>query len=128
MTRLAEEFPQAANVHVAAVEHKRRIVFLHRIEEGPANRSYGLHVAALAGVPDKVIRSAGKILARLEQESLGKSPQQTLFETTAESGEAVPASVHPVLDYLEQLHPDELTPRDALEQLYLIKSMLSQTG
>ncbi len=128
LTRLAEEFPQAANVHVAAVEHKRRIVFLHRIEEGPANRSYGLHVAALAGVPDKVIRNAGKILARLEQESLGKSPQQTLFETTAESGEAVPTSVHPVLDYLEQLHPDELTPRDALEQLYLIKSMLSQTG
>ncbi|MXS80662.1 DNA mismatch repair protein MutS [Nitrosomonas sp. GH22] len=126
LTRLAEEFPQAINVHVTAVEHKRRIVFLHRIEEGSASRSYGLHVAALAGVPDKVIRNAGKILAQLEQEALSKSPQQTLFETIEENEEAAPASVHPVLDYLEQLHPDELTPREALEQLYLIKSMANR--
>ncbi|MBC6963233.1 MAG: DNA mismatch repair protein MutS, partial [Nitrosomonas sp.] len=127
LTRLAEEFPQAVNIHVTAVEHKRRIVFLHRIEEGPASRSYGLHVAALAGVPDRVIRNAAKILARLEQETLSRSPQQTLFETVEENAKAVPASVHPVLDYLEQIHPDELTPRGALEQLYLIKSMLNQT-
>ncbi len=127
LTRLAEEFPQAVNIHVTAVEHKRRIVFLHRIEEGPASRSYGLHVAALAGVPDRVIRNAAKILARLEQETLSRSPQQTLFETVEENAKAVPASVHPVLDYLERIHPDELTPRGALEQLYLIKSMLNQT-
>jgi len=127
LTRLAEEFPQAVNIHVTAVEHKKRIVFLHRIEEGPASRSYGLHVAALAGVPDKVIRNAAKILARLEQETLSRSPQQTLFETIEENAKAVPASVHPVLDYLERIYPDELTPRGALEQLYLIKSMLNQT-
>ena len=127
LTQLAEEFPQAVNIHVTAVEHKKRIVFLHRIEEGPASRSYGLHVAALAGVPDKVIRNAAKILARLEQETLSRSPQQTLFETIEENAKAVPASVHPVLDYLERIHPDELTPRGALEQLYLIKSMLNQT-
>ncbi|WP_396956422.1 DNA mismatch repair protein MutS [Nitrosomonas sp.] len=127
LTRLAEEFPQAVNIHVTAVEHKKRIVFLHRIEEGPASRSYGLHVAALAGVPDKVIRNAAKILARLEQETLSRSPQQTLLETIEENAKAVPASVHPVLDYLERIHPDELTPRGALEQLYLVKSMLNQT-
>lgn len=128
LIRLAEEFPQAINVHVTAVEHKRRIIFLHQIEEGPASRSYGLHVAALAGVPDKVIRHAGKILTRLEQETLSKNPQQTLFGIIEENEEAAPASVHPVLDYLEQVNPDELTPRDALEQLYLIKSMLNQAG
>jgi DNA mismatch repair protein MutS len=124
LTRLVEEFPQAANVHVAAVEHKKRIIFLHQIEEGPANRSYGLHVAALAGVPNKVIRDASKILARLEQETLNHSPQQTLFEIIEEGEEAVPISIHPALDHLEQLHPDTLTPREALEQLYLLQSML----
>jgi len=125
LTRLADEFPQAVNVHVTTVEHKRRIVLLHQIEEGPASRSYGLHVAALAGVPDKVIRNAGKILTQLEQEALNKNAQQTLFEVIEENEEAVPATVHPVLDYLEQLRPDELSPRDALEQLYLIKSMMN---
>ena len=124
LIRLAEEFPQAVNVHVTAVEHKKRIVFLHQIKEGPASRSYGLHVAALAGVPDKVIRNAGKILTQLEQETLSRNPQQTLFEIVEENGEMPPAALHPVLSYLEQLRPDELSPRDALEQLYLIKSML----
>src|SRR5690606_23752768 len=104
LTRLAEEFPHAANVHVTAVEHKRRIVFLHSIEEGPASRSYGLHVAALAGVPDKVIRTAGKILDRLEQEALDKNPQQTLFEGIEETETEIISSVHPVLDYLERIH------------------------
>lgn len=127
LIRLAEEFPQAVNVHVTAVEHKKRIVFLHQIKEGPASRSYGLHVAALAGVPDKVIRNAGKILTQLEQETLSRNPQQTLFEIVEENGEMPPAALHPVLSYLEQLRPDELSPRDALEQLYLIKSMLRQT-
>ena len=127
LIRLAEEFPQAVNVHVTAVEHKKRIIFLHQIKEGPASRSYGLHVAALAGVPDKVIRNAGKILTQLEQETLSRNPQQTLFEIVEENGEMPPAALHPVLSYLEQLRPDELSPRDALEQLYLIKSMLRQT-
>ena len=127
LIRLAEEFPQAVNVHVTAVEHKKRIIFLHQIKEGPASRSYGLHVAALAGVPDKVIRNAGKILTQLEQETLSRNPQQTLFEIVEENEEMPPAALHPVLSYLEQLRPDELSPRDALEQLYLIKSMLQQT-
>lgn len=127
LIQLAEEFPQAVNVHVTAVEHKKRIVFLHQIKEGPASRSYGLHVAALAGVPDKVIRNAGKILTQLEQETLSRNPQQTLFEIVEENEEMPPAALHPVLSYLEQLRPDELSPRDALEQLYLIKSMLRQT-
>ncbi len=58
LTALASEFKQVANVHLDAVEHKDRIVFLHAVEEGPANRSYGLQVAQLAGVPGTVIRAA----------------------------------------------------------------------
>ena len=58
LTRLAEEFSEVANVHLDAVEHKDRIVFLHALEEGPANQSYGLQVAALAGVPRRVVQQA----------------------------------------------------------------------
>lgn len=126
LTHLVEEFAQAVNVHVTAVEHKKKIVFLHKIEEGSASRSYGLHVAALAGVPDKVIRNASKILAQLEQETQQRSPQLTLFEVIEAAETVAPVSVHPVLNYLERLQPDELSPRDALEQLYLLKSMLTE--
>ncbi len=128
LTQLAEEFPQAANIHVTAVEHKQRIVFLHSIEEGPASRSYGLHVAALAGVPDKVIKAARKILTRLEQETISRNPQQTLFEEIDAAEPDIPSSVHPVLNHLGQIRPDELTPREALEQLYMMKSILDQEG
>ena len=61
LTRLAQEFKQLANVHLDAVEHKDHIVFLHSVEEGPANQSYGLQVAQLAGVPASVIRAAKNI-------------------------------------------------------------------
>ena len=69
LTQLAEEFPQVANVHLRAVEHKHRIVFLHAINDGPASQSYGLQVAALAGVPAPVIKTARQYLAKLEKDS-----------------------------------------------------------
>ena len=72
LTRLAEEFAQAANVHLDAVEHKHHIVFLHAIKEGPASQSYGLQVAALAGVPEPVIKTAKRYLVKLEQESISR--------------------------------------------------------
>ena len=75
LTRLAEEFTEAANVHLQAVEHKHAIVFLHAVNEGPASQSYGLQVAALAGVPDSVISIARKYLVRLEQGSIARQPQ-----------------------------------------------------
>ncbi|MGG7055586.1 DNA mismatch repair protein MutS [Nitrosomonas sp. ANs5] len=127
LTQLAQEFPQAANIHVSAIEHKQRIVFLHAVKEGPASQSYGLHVAALAGVPDKVIKAARKILARLEQEAIGRNPQQTLFEEIDELENEIACPAHPVLAHLEHIHPDELTPKEALEQIYLMRSMLDRT-
>lgn len=122
LTQLAEEFQQAANFHFTAVEHKQRIVFLHQIQQGPASQSYGLHVAALAGVPASVIRSARKILARLKQEANDKNLQKTLFDEIEKNDN--PSPPHPLLAYCRQLNPDHLSPKEALEQLYLIKSML----
>src|SRR6185295_16627259 len=79
LTRLALEYKTAANIHLDAVEHKDSIVFLHAVEEGPADRSYGLQVAALAGVPKPVIRQAKKYLEMLEAQSLQRGGQNDLF-------------------------------------------------
>jgi DNA mismatch repair protein MutS len=61
-----------ANVHLSAVEHKDRIVFMHHVDEGPASQSYGLAVAQLAGVPPKVIREAKRYLVELENQSAAR--------------------------------------------------------
>ena len=80
LTALAAELPGAANVHLDAVEHKGELVFLHAVKAGPANQSYGLQVAALAGVPAEVIRRARRYLAGLEaqQRSTAAGPQAEL--------------------------------------------------
>jgi DNA mismatch repair protein MutS len=123
LTRLALEFKQLANVHLDAVEHKDHIVFLHSVEEGPANQSYGLQVAQLAGVPAGVIRAAKKHLQQLEQEGVTRSQQPDLFSPPSAPKPAT--YVDPAL--IEKLHgldPDALTPKQALEALYALKSML----
>jgi DNA mismatch repair protein MutS len=127
MTRLAEDFRQVANVHLDAVEHKDSIVFLHSVEEGPASQSYGLQVAALAGVPGTVIRAARKRLAELEEHGLAAGPQRDMF--IAGHGNAPAASTaeeNPVLIALRELNPDALTPREALELLYRLRRKLDE--
>ena len=79
LTRLAEEFKQATNVHLDAVEHGNGIVFLHSVEEGPASQSYGLQVAQLAGIPKSVVAAAKRKLAQLEQQNLVSGPQADMF-------------------------------------------------
>jgi DNA mismatch repair protein MutS len=125
MTRLAEDFPQAVNVHLDAVEHKDRIVFLHNVEEGPASQSYGLEVAALAGVPGAVIRAARKRLAELEEHGLAAGPQRDLFAASAK-GTPVPATEHAIFQRLREIDPDSLTPREALELLYQLRRQLDE--
>jgi DNA mismatch repair protein MutS len=123
MTRLALEYKEAANVHLDAVEHKDSIVFLHAVEEGPASQSYGLQVAALAGVPKPVIRSARKYLQLLEEQSLTRGGQDDLFAGPGKA-EAEPAAEPDALrDALAALNPDELSPREALELLYRLKKL-----
>jgi DNA mismatch repair protein MutS len=126
LTQLPAEFPQAANVHLSAVEHGHGIVFLHAVEEGPASQSYGLQVAQLAGVPAAVIRAARKHLAHLEQQSVGyATPQLDLFaaapfveDAPDESAHAHDAPPHPVISRLRGIDPNELNPRAALDLLY----------
>jgi DNA mismatch repair protein MutS len=121
LTRLAEEYRQVANVHLDAVEHKDRIVFLHAVEEGPASQSYGIQVAQLAGVPAAVVRAARRHLARLEQDAASRDPQGDLFSAPAEPP---PAEAHPALDALRAADPDAMTPREALELLYRLRKLL----
>ncbi len=121
LTRLNTEYPECANVHLDAVEHGHRIVFLHALEEGPASQSYGIEVAALAGIPATVIRDAKRRLRALENREIGNGPQADLFATLPEP-ETTPLS-HPVLTALADVDPDSLSPREALEQLYALKRM-----
>ncbi|MCP5243767.1 MAG: DNA mismatch repair protein MutS [Burkholderiales bacterium] len=126
LTRLAEEFRQIRNVHLEAVEHKHRIVFLHKVTAGPASQSYGLQVAALAGIPGQAIRMARKHLAELEKHSTDKSPQLDLDFGEEETGIESIQQENPLIAMLHTIFPDELTPRQALEQLYKIKQMLDE--
>ncbi len=125
LTRLPEEVPGVVNVHLDAIEHDEHIVFLHSVKEGPASQSYGLQVAALAGVPREVIHQARQKLKALEQhrppeerEPAPDSPQPDLF--------ASPPSPSAVERALAELDPDELTPRKALEELYRLRELLKR--
>ena len=119
LTALPEEVSTISNVHLDAVEHGDSIVFLHAVKEGPANQSYGLQVAALAGVPKMVIAQAKTRLKELEQQVSERNThdQLSLFSTaTSETPSAV-------LEHLDKINPDELSPREALEYLYELKRL-----
>lgn len=122
LTRLNAELPNLANVHLDAVESKDKIVFLHKLEPGPANQSYGLQVAQLAGVPRSVVKVAKKQLAELESRSLHESHGNDLF-SAATNAETV-METHPALDMLRDAKPDDMSPRDALTLLYQLKREL----
>lgn len=126
LTHLAEQINTIANVHIDAVEHGDKIVFLHAVKDGPANQSYGLQVAQLAGVPKTVIAQAKKKLRSLEKNSantpkIGQSlPLQ--FSTAPEPTDELAVKIKAAVQALE---PDELTPKQALEALYRLKAQLA---
>jgi DNA mismatch repair protein MutS len=122
LTRLAEEYRDVANIHVSAVEHKDKIVFLHAVEEGPASQSYGIQVAQLAGIPATVVRAAKKHLAKLEEEAASRNPQGDLF--SPQPGETVPDISHPAIETLRDIDPDSLSPKDALELVYRLRKLI----
>ena len=124
LTSLPQLCPTMANVHLDATEHQDHVVFLHNIQEGPANRSFGLQVARLAGIPAPVLDAARDKLTELERGE--QRPARS------DSSAAPPAQVdlfsaplpHPVVTALEDLDLDALTPREALEKLYQLKERL----
>lgn len=125
LTRLVDEFKQVANLHLDAVEYGNSITFLHSVEEGAANQSYGLQVAQLAGIPKSVITAAKKKLTQLEanqiaQQQVANHLQVDMFSQPEVTKEEV---VHPLLAEIERIQPDELTPREALDLLYKLKSI-----
>ena len=122
LTHLPELLEGVYNVHLKAVEHGERIVFLHSVNEGPASQSYGLQVAALAGIPKNVLRRARFQLSKLEKGD-NENPQMGLF-TTYEEAEPELEPDNPVLDKLDETDPDELTPRAALDLVYKLKGLL----
>ena len=121
LTTLAEKHRSIHNVHLDAMEHGDKIIFLHAIKDGPANQSYGLQVAALAGVPKVVVDNAKAILQQLEQHAYVEQQvssgnhQLDIFSTV---------DCHPAVCLLGEIKPDEMTPRDALALLYRLKGMV----
>jgi len=124
LTELAARHAHAVNVHVGATESGSDIVFLHEIQPGPASRSYGIHVARLAGVPAPVLNHARHALSALEERANEGETQVDLFAPPPES-EAPGTS--PVEAALQDIHPDALSPREALDALYQLKR-LAQPG
>lgn len=135
LTQLPDTHPTAANVHLSAIEHKESIVFLHAVQAGPASQSYGLQVAQLAGVPQTVIRTARKHLALLEAHSIQATPQLDLFASFQRDIHDLPDvdedennhqtnTANALLAALDELNPDELTPREALNALYQLKKIV----
>ena len=116
LTALPEHCDSVENVHLDAVEHGEQIVFMHALKEGPASRSYGLQVAQLAGIPLQIIKHARERLEEMESNSalpVAATPQNDMFRLD-----------NAVLDELRLLNPDEMTPRQAQEALYRLKSKL----
>ncbi len=129
LTELAEHFPTIENVHLDAVEHNDQIIFLHSVKDGPASRSYGLQVAALAGLPPAVIGQAKKVLASLERRHLvSASPQSDLFAADAARGMEASADATEKLlaNELSQIDPDNLTPKTALDLIYRLRTLLDE--
>ena len=126
LTALPSELPGCANVHLDAIETKSRqgagIVFLHKVEDGPANRSYGLQVAKLAGVPQDALRLAQRYFARLDKFHVRDDVQHDLFASGVGGVSEVPPT--PVEARLRALDPDAMSPREALEALYALKRLL----
>lgn len=124
LTRIVDEFKYAANVHLDAVEHGNNIVFMHKVEEGAANQSYGLQVAQLAGIPKSVVAAAKRKLVQLENNQLANNTAQPDMFMVSEAVLDLP--MHSVISELDAIQADDLTPKQALDLLYKLKALVDQ--
>ena len=132
MTELEDRMDRLKNVHVGAVEDKQELVFLHKIEEGPADKSYGVQVAKLAGLPDQVIQEADSILNNLVEKSRESPPNQPeqvempeegqmkLFDISMDETEAA------VIDQIKELDIANMTLIDAMNVVNDLQQQLRQ--
>jgi DNA mismatch repair protein MutS len=133
MTALAAKLPRLHNATMRVKEWQGDVVFLHEVIAGAADRSYGIAVAKLAGLPPSVIERAKLVLAQIEAEDR-TSPARALIDDLplfSAARPAAPPQGDPALDAvvsaLAALHPDEMSPRDALEALYALKAQLAKS-
>ena len=125
LTALPQLYPNADNVHLSATEHRGDIVFLYRVEAGPASQSYGIQVAKLAGLPTNVLKQARAKLASLEYQSSPVQPDLFSGNGAAADSAADDTQPDPVHEQIDALDVDALTPRQALETLYELKQLRS---
>ncbi len=140
LTQLPNTFLEARNLHLSAIEHEHSIIFLHEVKPGPANQSYGLQVAALGGVPPRVIEDARIHLAALEKHALKEHPKQQKFDFFDTSNNApspptapihptpaaAPTPPHPLLQKLRTLDPNTLSARQALDLVFDLHTQASE--
>ena len=135
LTRLPENHPSAFNMHLSALEQGQDIVFLHHIEAGPAEKSYGIAVAKLAGLPTAALKSARRHLAALEEQAADR--QLNLFATADNDANDDdnddnpahhPAIPHPIAEKLHAINPDDLTARAALDLVYELKQLADKAA
>jgi DNA mismatch repair protein MutS len=119
LTALAERLPRVSNQRVEVLEDGETVRFLHRVVPGGADRSYGIHVAALAGLPSGVIARARQVLAELERQRPLEPPELQL-------GLPIEVAPDPLRKELEDIEPDALSPLEALQKLYELRARLSQ--
>ena len=124
LTQLADAMSGVANIHLDAVEHGDSIIFLYAVNDGPANQSYGLQVAQLAGVPRSVIKRAKEKLMELENHSHAISQRAHTRNEPQQAELLMTENTHPVVEALQAIHPDELSPKEASEILYQLKRLL----
>ncbi|MEM8663403.1 MAG: DNA mismatch repair protein MutS, partial [Pseudomonadota bacterium] len=130
LTALADRRTRISNATMRVKEWRGDIVFLHQVEPGAADRSYGVQVARLAGLPVQVVRRARDVLSRLEEIDRGAAraalasdlPLFTALEPDAPPDAAPAPSPSPALELLDATDPDALSPRDALDALYALKA------
>jgi DNA mismatch repair protein MutS len=130
LTALADKLPHAANATVEVKEWRDEIVFLYRVVQGAADRSYGIHVAKLAGLPAQVLTRANEVLSALEKADGRPKPSDLaddlpLFRAAKGGGDPEPGQASRLEQAVAELAPDAMTPKEALEALYRLKAMLA---
>ncbi len=127
LAELADSMPRLSPHTMSVREWKGQVIFQHEVVPGSARRSWGVHVARLAGVPEPVVRRAGRLLSMLEKERGRQAPPLPLFEQAAADvpdAPSAPALPPAAMELITELDPDALSPRTALEMLYKLKKLL----
>jgi DNA mismatch repair protein MutS len=133
MTALAAKLPRLHNATMRVKEWQGEVVFLHEVIAGAADRSYGIQVAKLAGLPASVIERAKLVLAQLEAQDRATPGRKLiddlpLFAATRQAAPQRDTAFAALVAALSALHPDEMSPRDALEAIYALKSRLAESN